>query len=82
VHLTHAGYPIVGDPVYGGRRRIPAGASPNLLAALQAFRRQALHAAALRFAHPVSGKPLEFTAPLPADFADLLGVLGTESPAR
>jgi 23S rRNA pseudouridine1911/1915/1917 synthase len=82
VHLTHAGYPIVGDPVYGGRRRIPAGASPNLLAALQAFRRQALHAAALRFAHPVSGKRLEFTAPLPADFADLLGVLGTESLAR
>src|SRR5688500_8362788 len=45
VHLAHAGYPIVGDPVYGGRRRLPAGATPELQAALEGFHRQALHAA-------------------------------------
>jgi len=75
VHLAHVGYPIVGDPVYGGRRRIPAGASPELLAALEAFKRQALHAARLEFVHPKSGKPVSFEAPLPADFRKLLAVL-------
>jgi 23S rRNA pseudouridine1911/1915/1917 synthase len=75
VHLAHVGYPIVGDPVYGGRRRIPAGASPQLLAALAAFRRQALHAARLSFVHPKSGKPVSFAAPLPEDFTQLLGAL-------
>ena len=75
VHLAHAGYPIVGDPVYGGRRRIPAGATPALKAALDGFQRQALHAARLTFTHPRSGKPVKFEAPLPADLATLLGAL-------
>jgi 23S rRNA pseudouridine1911/1915/1917 synthase len=75
VHLAHVGYPIVGDPVYGGRRRIPAGASPPLLAAREAFKRQALHAARLEFVHPKSGKSVSFEAPLPADFKKLLAVL-------
>jgi 23S rRNA pseudouridine1911/1915/1917 synthase len=75
VHLAHVGYPIVGDPVYGGRRRIPAGATPELLAALAAFRRQALHAARLEFVHPKSGRSVSFEAPLPADFRKLLGAL-------
>ena len=75
VHLAHAGYPIVGDPVYGGRRRIPAGATPALKAALDGFQRQALHAARLTFTHPGSGKPVKFEAPLPADLATLLGAL-------
>ena len=75
VHLAHVGYPIVGDPVYGGRRRIPAGATPQLIAALDGFRRQALHAARLELVHPKSGKPVSFEAPLPADFLLLLGAL-------
>jgi 23S rRNA pseudouridine1911/1915/1917 synthase len=75
VHLAHLGHPLVGDPVYGGRRRVPPGASPDLLTALAAFERQALHAARLELEHPVSGKPLEFEAPLPADFRDLLAAL-------
>jgi 23S rRNA pseudouridine1911/1915/1917 synthase len=75
VHLAHAGYPIVGDPVYGGRRRIPAGAAPQVLAALAAFRRQALHAARLELAHPINGKALAFEAPPPSDLAQLLEVL-------
>ena len=75
VHLAHVGYPIVGDPVYGGRRRLPAGATPQLVAALEGFRRQALHAARLEFEHPKSGKPVSYEAPLPADFRQLLGAL-------
>ncbi len=75
VHLAHAGYPIVGDPVYGGRRKLPAGATPGLKAALEGFQRQALHAARLTFLHPKTGKSRVFEAPLPADFAGLLGAL-------
>jgi 23S rRNA pseudouridine1911/1915/1917 synthase len=75
VHLAHLGYPLVGDPVYGGRRRIPAGAGAALLAELAGFRRQALHAARLGLRHPVSGKDLVFEAPLPADLQSLLAAL-------
>ncbi len=75
VHLAHAGYPIVGDPVYGGRRRLPPGATAALAAALQGFPRQALHAARLKLAHPVSGKLLEWEAPLPQDLQGLLAAL-------
>jgi 23S rRNA pseudouridine1911/1915/1917 synthase len=75
VHLAHVGYPIVGDPVYGGRRKLPAGATHGLKAALEGFQRQALHAARLTFSHPKTGKSRAFEAPLPADFAGLLGAL-------
>jgi 23S rRNA pseudouridine1911/1915/1917 synthase len=75
VHLAHVGYPIVGDPVYGGRRRLPAGATPALKAALEGFRRQALHAERLSFTHPRSGEPVSYHAPLPADLRELLGAL-------
>ena len=78
VHLAHVGYPIVGDPVYGGRRRLPAGASAALRSALESFHRQALHAARLEFVHPKSGKSVAFEAPLPADFTALLGVLARD----
>jgi len=75
VHLAHAGFPLIGDPVYGGRRRLPAGCPPALTAALNAFPRQALHAASLKLAHPLSGKPMAWEAPLPADMQSLLAVL-------
>ena len=75
VHLAHLGYPLVGDPVYGGRRRLPAGASPALAAALGAFKRQALHAARLALSHPFTAKELVWEAPLPADFTALLASL-------
>lgn len=75
VHLAHAGYPIVGDPVYGGRRKLPAGASAALIEALDAFKRQALHAERLAFTHPKSGRRVEFKAPIPPDLAALLGAL-------
>ncbi len=79
VHLAHAGYPIVGDPVYGGRRKLPAGASPALIAALDAFKRQALHAEKLEFTHPKSGKRVEYTAPIPEDLAGLLDSLAQDA---
>lgn len=75
VHFAHIGFPLVGDPVYGGRRRIPAGCSPALAAALGAFRRQALHAERLALTHPVTGRSMEWQAPLPADMEGLLAAL-------
>ena len=79
VHLAHIGYPVVGDPVYGGRRRFPAGASPALVAELEGFKRQALHAARLKLAHPVTGEEVEWEAPLPADMAHLVAVLEADA---
>jgi 23S rRNA pseudouridine1911/1915/1917 synthase len=79
VHLAHIGYPVVGDPVYGGRRRFPAGASPALVAELAGFKRQALHAARLKLAHPVTGEEVELEAPLPADMAHLVAVLEADA---
>jgi 23S rRNA pseudouridine1911/1915/1917 synthase len=75
VHLAHAKYPIVGDRVYGGRLLLPKGASAELIEALRTFPRQALHAAQLEFAHPITDKPQSFTAELPADIQELLKVL-------
>ncbi|HEY7930543.1 MAG TPA: 23S rRNA pseudouridine(1911/1915/1917) synthase RluD [Steroidobacteraceae bacterium] len=73
VHLAHIGLPIVGDPVYGGRRRqLPAGALNDTL---QAFPRQALHAERLSLAHPMSGREQSFEAPAPADLLALLAAL-------
>src|SRR5439155_24246601 len=72
VHLAHIGFPLVGDPLYGGRRRIPAGATGELVAALSGFKRQALHAARLKLEHPVTGREVEWEAPLPADMAGLV----------
>jgi 23S rRNA pseudouridine1911/1915/1917 synthase len=76
VHLAHAGFPIVGDRTYGGRRALVAGSAAALQAVLQAFPRQALHAQRLRLTHPTSGRELAFEAPLPADFEALLAALG------
>ena len=73
VHLSHAGHALLGDPVYGGRRRIPASA-PGAEAA-RSFPRQALHAARLGFEHPATGVRLAFEAPLPEDMGELLEAL-------
>ena len=78
VHLAHIGNPLVGDPLYGGRRRIPAGCSPQLAAALGAFRRQALHAERLALDHPVSGRRMEWQAAVPEDFRELLTALAKD----
>ncbi|MBM5812357.1 MAG: 23S rRNA pseudouridine(1911/1915/1917) synthase RluD [Gammaproteobacteria bacterium] len=75
LHLAHAGWPLVGDPVYGGRLRLPPAVTPELRAALRGFRRQALHAAKLVFPHPCAGRQIEVSAPLPEDFSALLAAL-------
>ncbi|GAC1667971.1 MAG: 23S rRNA pseudouridine(1911/1915/1917) synthase RluD [Steroidobacteraceae bacterium] len=79
LHLAHIQYPIVGDPKYGGRLKLPRGASPDLVAALREFKRQALHAATLGFDHPQSGRRLSLQSPAPPDFARLLRVLGQDA---
>ncbi len=75
VHFAWRRHALVGDPVYGGRLALPAGASESLIEALRAFRRQALHAARLALEHPVTGEALEFEAPPPPDFEALLTAL-------
>ena len=76
VHMSHAGHALVGDQTYGGRRKVSAKDLGDALAAeLNAFPRQALHAATLGFLHPVSGDTLSFSAPLPDDMAQILDKL-------
>jgi len=79
VHMAHIHYPLVGDRVYGGRLLLPKGATSELIEALRAFKRQALHAARLAFEHPKTGKPIECAAPLPADMQALIEVLATDA---
>jgi len=78
VHAAHAGLPVVGDPLYGGTGRMPAGISSGLRALIGAFRRQALHAETLALHHPASGEPLTWSLALPEDFARLLRALEGE----
>ncbi len=76
VHMAHAGHGLIGDPVYGGRRKIAKGVlTDDAIVALAGFYRQALHAAVLGFEHPVSGESLRFEAELPEDMAALIAKL-------
>ncbi len=75
VHMAHIRHPLVGDPVYGGRLRLPAGIGDELREALRRFRRQALHARRLGLTHPDSGDWMEWESPLPEDLAALLDQL-------
>lgn len=79
VHMAHCGHSLIGDPVYGGRRKLsPKAVGERGVTAVAEFRRQALHAATLGFVHPVTGENIEFEAPIPADMQDLLRDLGGE----
>ena len=76
VHMAYAGFGLVGDPVYGGRRKLSEKALGAAgVQAAAAFPRQALHAATLGFVHPVSGVEMAFQADLPADMAGLIATL-------
>jgi 23S rRNA pseudouridine1911/1915/1917 synthase len=75
LHLSHAGYPIVGDAVYGRRLVIPRGATAEFAEMLRGFRRQALHAAKLSFPHPRDGRMIEVESKLPADIRALIAAL-------
>jgi len=78
VHMAHRHHPLVGDPTYGGRPRIPSGASAALVDGLRQFSRQALHARHLAFDHPASGERLELGTHLPDDLEALLALLRAE----
>ena len=75
VHMQYIRHPLVGDPVYGGRQRIPPQANAELVELLRGFRRQALHAFRLSLVHPGTGKQLSWKAPVPEDMVRLLAAL-------
>jgi len=75
VHMTHVRHPLVGDPAYGGRLRLPKGTTEELRQALAAFNRQALHARRLTLEHPETGETLSWEVPLPEDMVQLIEAL-------
>ncbi len=78
VHLAWRGHPLIGDSRYGSRPRPPPAAAADLIALLERFPRQALHAHRLFFAHPISAENLSFEAPVPADLRALQAALATD----
>lgn len=81
VHCAYIHHPVVGDPLYGGLRKVPANAyTPERRAAIEAaladLDGQALHAYSLAFDHPRTGERLTFTVPLPPSMQYLLALLG------
>jgi 23S rRNA pseudouridine1911/1915/1917 synthase len=81
VHLSAAGLPIVGDPVYG-RARYPKLPNGPLKSRLQDFPRQALHAERVAFQHPVTQEVLEIVAPMPPDMANLIRAIEETTETR
>ncbi|MDP5254632.1 MULTISPECIES: 23S rRNA pseudouridine(1911/1915/1917) synthase RluD [unclassified Vibrio] len=71
VHMAYLQHPLLGDVAYGGRARIPKGATQELTDKIRQFDRQALHAAMLRFEHPIDGELMEFHAEIPQDMVDM-----------
>ena len=80
VHMSHIGYPLIGDPIYGGKVRFPKKASEELKVALKNFNRQALHAKKLSLTHPSSGSTLSWKVPIPDDMLAILEVLSMYDP--
>ena len=72
VHMAHLNHPIVGDPMYGGRQRVPAACSEELINCLKNFKRQALHACRLALHHPGSGKLMSWESATPPDMVGLI----------
>jgi 23S rRNA pseudouridine1911/1915/1917 synthase len=79
VHMAHLNYPVLGDPVYGGRLRLPKGAGDAFIEQLRGFKRQALHAAKLSLAHPDSGAAMQWTASVPEDMSRLMEALARDA---
>lgn len=75
VHMAHVKHSLLGDPVYGGRFKIPSGMHAQIIEFLRAFPRQALHARRLELVHPRSGELLQWQSGLPADMEELLDYL-------
>ena len=79
VHMAHLHHPVVGDPVYGGRLRLPKGCSESLAEQLRGFKRQALHAVKLSLVHPVTGKKMSWAASVPQDMGALMEILAHDA---
>lgn len=75
VHMAHIRYPLLGDPVYGGRFQMPPNCGAELEKELRGFKRQALHAAKLGLQHPVTDEFCEWEQPLPDDMIRLVSAL-------
>ncbi len=82
VHMAYIHYPLLGDPVYGGRLKIPPRADDDFASILRNFKRQALHAAKLELRHPLSGEMMSWSADLPADMQTLLTALKKDAQAH
>jgi 23S rRNA pseudouridine1911/1915/1917 synthase len=82
VHMAHLHYPVLGDPVYGGRLKLPAGAGDKLKNALRGFKRQALHALKLSLTHPKTGKRMQWAASVPDDMGKLMEALAADAKAH
>ncbi len=72
VHMAHLKFPLIGDPLYGGRFRTPTRITEELRQTIATFKRQALHASLLGLKHPATGEYIEWRAPLPNDMNQLL----------
>ncbi|AFJ02347.1 Ribosomal large subunit pseudouridine synthase D [Methylophaga frappieri] len=81
VHMAHIRHPLVGDPVYGGRFKMPKGLTDSARDALTGFRRQALHAGLLGFIHPKSGEMVSWQVPIPDDMQTLITTLDNDNQA-
>lgn len=80
VHMAHCGHSLIGDPTYGGRRKLAIkSVGQGGFDAAHNFARQALHAATLGFEHPVTKENLSFEAVMPKDMQNLLAALGGKS---
>jgi 23S rRNA pseudouridine1911/1915/1917 synthase len=80
VHLASLGHPLVGDKLYGAGEQYfmeacDTGISSDLLARFDGLARHALHAERLTFPHPVSGKSVTVSSPLPADLVGYMSAL-------
>ncbi|MGV8984980.1 MAG: RluA family pseudouridine synthase [Cypionkella sp.] len=75
VHMAYAGHGLIGDPTYGGTRKLAPKTFGDAAELANTFPRQALHAATLGFDHPVTGERLDFSSPLPEDFQTLVSAL-------
>ena len=75
VHLAYINFPILGDSIYGGRRKFAAGTSETAKKEILKFPRQALHAEKLEFIHPTSGKKVNYSSKIPKDLEELIEFL-------
>ncbi len=71
VHMNHLGFPLIGDPLYGRRRRFAKNTHQKLREIIESFPRQALHAAQLTFIDPATSKEVTFQSNLPSDLVEL-----------